>query len=426
MKKKNWRIRGIKKDRLQLISYQGSDFMGEPVVYRTTVSDINPNTGRHWSNQQRDKLCSRFDAECAKGNISHYDTITVTEMCEKVMDAKIRPYSPANTVKGYESCLRRIKATCGEKRASSMTPKAIQDWVNYLSSEYVDVDARLRAEKSGKEIKTGLAPKTIKNNYSFLHMCYDTMIEWQALESNPCYKTKLPPAKTSEPDSFTLDEVRAFVDALENVPPEKYDYKVACLLALCCGLRQSEICGINEKEQLNLEAGTLVIDRAQHIRHGSLEMGETKTASSIDKVVLPDGLVSEIRKLQTYHKMRAIQMGPLWHTSVSLIKGAYGDPMYNNNLWEWLNDFLKSNGIRHIRFHDLRHTYVSMLRSFGADIVEISHEARHSQKTTTLNIYSHLFMDATEMKRKNAMKNSNTLFPSANSCPIHAQKKNQR
>ena len=199
MKKRNWRIRGIRKDRLQLISYQGSDFMGEPVVFRTTVSDINPNTGRHWSTQQRDKLCSRFDAECAKGNISHHDTITVAEMCEKV-----------------------------------------------------------------------------------------------------------------------------------------------------------------------------------------------------------------------------------WHTSANLIKGAYGDPMYNNNLWEWLNDFLKANGIRHVRFHDLRHTYVSMLRSFGADIVEISHEARHSQKTTTLNIYSHLFMDATEMKRKNAMKNSNTLFPSANSCPIHAQKKNQR
>lgn len=53
--------------------------------------------------------------------------------------------------------------------------------------------------------------------------------------------------------------------------------------------------------------------------------------------------------------------------------------------------FLKKQKLRKIRFHDLRHTHASMLAYRGAEAVQVSARLGHSQLSTTLNIYTHLF-----------------------------------
>ena len=51
---------------------------------------------------------------------------------------------------------------------------------------------------------------------------------------------------------------------------------------------------------------------------------------------------------------------------------------------------LKQNGLRHIRFHDLRHSCASLLLSLGRPMKEIQDWLGHSDMNTTANIYSHL------------------------------------
>ena len=46
-----------------------------------------------------------------------------------------------------------------------------------------------------------------------------------------------------------------------------------------------------------------------------------------------------------------------------------------------------------MRFHDLRHSYVSLLIGSGANVKQVSVWAGHSSVTTTLDIYSHLLQD---------------------------------
>ena len=43
-----------------------------------------------------------------------------------------------------------------------------------------------------------------------------------------------------------------------------------------------------------------------------------------------------------------------------------------------------------IRFHDLRHTYASLLIEKNVNIKYISNQLGHTNPTTTLNIYTHL------------------------------------
>lgn len=51
------------------------------------------------------------------------------------------------------------------------------------------------------------------------------------------------------------------------------------------------------------------------------------------------------------------------------------------------------------RFHDLRHYYASLLIASGADVKVVQHRLRHTNATTTLNTYSHLWPDTDESSR---------------------------
>lgn len=54
------------------------------------------------------------------------------------------------------------------------------------------------------------------------------------------------------------------------------------------------------------------------------------------------------------------------------------------------NKLLKHNGLRVIRFHDLRHSCASMLLANGVAMKQIQEWLGHSDFSTTANIYAHL------------------------------------
>ena len=51
---------------------------------------------------------------------------------------------------------------------------------------------------------------------------------------------------------------------------------------------------------------------------------------------------------------------------------------------------LKKHNLRHIRFHDLRHTCASLLLKNGISMREIQEWLGHSNFTTTAGTYAHL------------------------------------
>ena len=67
-----------------------------------------------------------------------------------------------------------------------------------------------------------------------------------------------------------------------------------------------------------------------------------------------------------------------------------GDIIKPRYVTESFPKLLKANGLRHIRFHDLRHSCASLLLANGVPIKQIQERLGHSDFSTTANIYAHL------------------------------------
>ena len=73
-----------------------------------------------------------------------------------------------------------------------------------------------------------------------------------------------------------------------------------------------------------------------------------------------------------------------------------GQPMHPDTISSWFPAFLETNKLPRIRFHDLRHTYISILINSKIPDNEIAARAGHSDASTTKRLYGHVLKKKTE------------------------------
>lgn len=82
-----------------------------------------------------------------------------------------------------------------------------------------------------------------------------------------------------------------------------------------------------------------------------------------------------------------------------------GNILRPNYISESFPKLLKANGMRPIRFHDLRHSCASLLLANGVPMKQIQEWLGHSDFSTTANIYAHLDYSS-KLSSAQAMANS--------------------
>lgn len=70
-----------------------------------------------------------------------------------------------------------------------------------------------------------------------------------------------------------------------------------------------------------------------------------------------------------------------------------GKPMRPDVLTHEFNDFLATHSLRHIHFHDLRHSCASLLIAAHVPLIQVQHWLGHTTMLTTADLYSHLNYD---------------------------------
>ena len=71
-----------------------------------------------------------------------------------------------------------------------------------------------------------------------------------------------------------------------------------------------------------------------------------------------------------------------------------GKPYRPNYISELFTKFLKDNGLKKIRLHDLRHSFASIANDLGVPMFNISKALGHGSTAVTSGIYTHMFDDS--------------------------------
>jgi integrase len=196
------------------------------------------------------------------------------------------------------------------------------------------------------------------------------------LSSNPLRDTERPRDVRHEGRKMqilTPDQVRPL---LENTPPGKY--RTLFLFAVMTGARQGEI--------LSLQWGDLDLEKKQvHIQRTGRDgrLFPTKTLSSDRRVDLSPVVVRELRKWRLESRFSK--------DDDLIFPTDTGNMMSRNNLVErYYLPALKKAELPMITFHDLRHTYASLMIEQGENVKYIQTQLGHSSPTVTWNVYTHL------------------------------------
>lgn len=87
-------------------------------------------------------------------------------------------------------------------------------------------------------------------------------------------------------------------------------------------------------------------------------------------------------------KIRLV-LGNKWQGAENIFTTDNGRIMNPATGSKWFSEFLKKHGFPHIRFHDLGHTFATLLISYNVDVKTVSHKLGHASATTTMNFYVH-------------------------------------
>ena len=313
------------------------------------------------------ELYREFEAECQKAPLSE---MTAGELIDFNIAYKKSLNLKATTIRGYQSCADRFSEPFRAIAAKRCTTYDIEKEIAAMNQR-------------------GLSAKTIKNTIGFLSSAFDHAIYIGQLENNPCKRASLPKGQPREIRILYIDEIPEFLDAISGLDTNE---KVAYELALFLGLRRSEILGLRESD-IDLARGVVFIHNTRHRVDGVDVEQDTKTKRSTRILALPDILIGDITQLLREHSSFP------YNKTEYLIQDGVGNALGHQALASRLARLEKRCGLPRVTLHGLRHTYASLLHAQGVDMANISAELGHSNLSTTMNIYTHMFQSASNASK---------------------------
>jgi integrase len=195
-----------------------------------------------------------------------------------------------------------------------------------------------------------------------------------------------PPRRAIEP--WSAAEAKTFLKATRS-----HRLHAAFTNMLMLGLRRGEALGVSWND-LDLDAGVLRLRHQIQRGAGGLVLQDLKTEESAVTLPVPGPLLDvlvERYEIQDYEKARPDWTN--WRDASLVTTTLDGAPIDPRNLNRAFVTETGKAALRRIRVHDTRHACASLLRSYGVDLAVIQRILRHTQLSTTADVYLHVNTD---------------------------------
>jgi len=321
------------------------------------------------SKEEAEKQLPRILVKLEDGELIDTNNITLSSFLDDWLKNKIKKdrLSPT-TVDGYNNIIfNHIIPTIGKLKLQDIKPYNLQKYFDLKSDD--------------------LSPRTLTNHKRVLSSALLYALDMDLIEKNPLPKVKLPRQKKEETRILSVDECNLLLQKVQN----NLTLKMPVMLALLLGLRRGEVLGLSW-DSVDLDNKTVSVIQNLEYVNGKYYFKEPKTLKSKRTIAIPRRLIPILREHYRWQCEMKVRSVNTWGTDKDLVctRKINGLPVNPHVLSDMFRNFLKSNGLPHIRFHDLRHTNASLMLASGVSTKVASNRLGHSKTSITLDLYSHV------------------------------------
>ena len=155
------------------------------------------------------------------------------------------------------------------------------------------------------------------------------------------------------------------------------------------GLRQAELLGLMWRS-IDLDYLSISVNQVLYKRRGVCQFNEPKTSHSRRRVSMTPKLALFLREYKLERERLYQQLGKELTLDSLVFANVEGKPLDPGVLTHNFARIAKRAGLENVRFHDLRHTFASLMLLRGAKPKVISEALGHSSVAFTMDVYSHI------------------------------------
>lgn len=295
----------------------------------------------------------------------------------------INPVDSKTTLKEAGELYMRLHASTNCKPSTFSTYRGYLDKLIYPffgDLNINQINPILVKEFRKAMLDRGRKNSTVNKYMKFLSAIYNFMIDNNIEVRNPLARIKsLKEMKNEQIRALCTEEVKVLLSKTKMIYPDFYPL---LFTALFTGMRQGEILALTW-DSINWITQKITIDK--NYTHGTLGTPKTGKIRVID-------MSNELAKALKQWRIACP------HSEYNLVfpnvNGNYQSA--ENMIKRRFLPSLNRAGIDKIRFHDLRHTYASLLLANNAPMKYVQHQLGHSSITMTMDLYTHLLPEVND------------------------------
>ena len=289
---------------------------------------------------------------------------------------RVEPELQKNTIVSYRSMtngkIRRYFQRRPQLTVGNLKPQDIQDFYQSLFAG-------------------GVVANTVIHYHALLRRAFQQAFKEERIDANPFDRVGRPKKNKFHGENYTQEELLTLLHLARGdvIYP-------AILLAGAMGLRRSEALGVRwsriDWEKRTVLLDTKIVEYRENGKKKVEPVEEMKNKSSRRTLPLPDPVV-EMLQVQKEHRevYRKMFQGSYNAQYLDYVcVNQLGELLRPSYVTDHFRELLEKYGLRHIRFHDLRHTFASLLINQDVPLINVSNFLGHSDLSTTANIYAHL------------------------------------
>ena len=297
------------------------------------------------------------------------DEYTVAEWLRLWYELYAKPNIRPTTAEYYRRCIElHTIPRIGEVKLNKLTSREIQKL-------YKDLQENGRLRECQKRKQPGLSSSTVRGIHMMLHNALDRAVKERLLLRNPTEDCIIPKLEKQEMKILNPEDMKAYLEAADKrgVLPMFY-------LELTSGIRKGELVALLWSDLDEKNRTISVSKQALRSPDGEITVSRPKTENSIRKISIPQEAIELLKAEHSKHPNN-----PYMFPSPK-----NGGMYYPDSVVKLHMKILKDAGLEHIRFHDLRHSHISLLIDMGFTALAIAERVGHESIDITYR-YAHLF-----------------------------------